>query len=273
MSGILIIALALLFLAPVGALFIQAGWMYLATKWFKVASMRFWPVVRIALVLSVLDLLLLAAHHFGGLTSRWWSLVEFGILFFAFFALIYRHQRLTPWRALGIYATTSALTVVTLAVGVVTIIVPVRFLVASPFEVKGESMEPTYIPNDLILVDKLAYRSRSPARGDVVVIVRPDNPGTYSIERIVGLPNEQVLIANGIVTIDGGDTRSVALSEPYLLKQSSTEAVTDKPVLIPADSYFVLGDNREHSNDSRYWGTLPRDHIVGIVAAKIWPPR
>ena len=138
---------------------------------------------------------------------------------------------------------------------------------------RGESMLPALRPDDLVLVDKLTLRSREPQRGDAVVLIPPGPPGQYYVKRVVGLPEEQVRIRGGDVTIFNREhPDGFTLSEPYLFKGTRTEAPTAAPVSIPAGSYFVLGDNREHSSDSRYFGVVPRQNIVGIVARRIWPP-
>lgn len=138
-------------------------------------------------------------------------------------------------------------------------------LVAQNYIVDGPSMQPTLYTNEYILVDKSAYFFSSPQRGDVVVFHYPLNPKVDYVKRVIGLPGDTVTVAvNGVVTVDG-----VTLNEPYVNDLDNPyppETLTLKP-----GQYFVLGDNRGDSSDSRYWGTLPRHDIVGRADFVYWP--
>jgi len=139
----------------------------------------------------------------------------------------------------------------------------VYFFLAQATRVYGQSMEPTLHTNDRVILDKLTYRFRPPHRGDVVVIqVQKDGPRL--IKRIVGLPGETISIHDGKVFIDGKP-----LEEPYL-NQPTTGLMP--PRHIPPGHYFVLGDNRRASNDSRSFGPVARDHILGRAVFRYWPP-
>lgn len=148
------------------------------------------------------------------------------------------------------------------------IIVPVRFFIIQPFFVKGQSMEPNFHENDYLIVDELSYRFRQPQRGEVVVLKSQTLQNQNLIKRIVGLPNETVDIENGIVSICQ-QTTCTRLREPYL----SPEQITDGKIrmTLGPNDFFVLGDNRQFSYDSRRWGVLSRSDMIGRVWVRLWP--
>lgn len=148
----------------------------------------------------------------------------------------------------------------------IAIVIPVRMFIAQPFIVEGASMEPNFHGGDYLIIDELSYQFREPMRGDVIVFRYPLNPRNFFIKRIVGLPGEEVEIRNGSVFIDGVSGR---LGEPYLPPDLPT--IPDSRVLLEPDQYFVLGDNRAHSSDSRVWGTLPRENVTGRALVRLWP--
>jgi len=136
--------------------------------------------------------------------------------------------------------------------------------VAQAFQVEQYSMEPTLLPHDRVLVSKFIYRLREPARGDVVVLRYPRNPERNYIKRVIGLPGETIAIKNGTLYVNGQPIR-----EDYL----NGESVGDfGPVTVPLDSVFVMGDNRNNSEDSRAFGPLKRTLIVGQAVLIYWPP-
>jgi signal peptidase I len=149
------------------------------------------------------------------------------------------------------------------------IVAPIRFFVAQPFIVRGESMDPTYSDGQYLIIDELTYRRKAPERGDVVVFKYPKDPSKYFIKRIIGLPNETVEIKNGIPTIFSLDNpKGKTLNEPYL-KDLSFETVSSQK--LGPDEYFVMGDNRSNSLDSRIWGPLPKENITGRVLVRLFP--
>ena len=156
----------------------------------------------------------------------------------------------------------------TLTVLIVVVVVPIRLFVISPFVVDGESMHPTFENLDYLIVDEIVYRFSAPARGDVVVFRYPDNPSIYYIKRIVGLPGETVSINRGIVTVTTVDGQSLTLPEPYIVNEDATYT---KSVSLGSDEYFVMGDNRPNSSDSRVWGPLPKRDIIGRVDLRLLP--
>lgn len=131
------------------------------------------------------------------------------------------------------------------------IVIPFRLLVAQPFLVSGNSMFPTFKNNDYLIVDELSYRFREPAHGDVVVFRSPIEPSKYLIKRIIGTPGETVRF-----TPPGGLLGNSGFSSDITLKENE---------------YFVEGDNRAESFDSRYWGVLPRANIKGRAFVRLWP--
>jgi len=148
------------------------------------------------------------------------------------------------------------------------VVTPIRFFVAQPFIVEGESMDPTFSAGQYLIVDEITYRSHLPERGDVVVFRYPRDPSKYFIKRIIGLPEETVNISNGNVTVISSlKKESIALNEPYI-KNTSFENSTEK---LGKDEYFVMGDNRSNSLDSRSWGPVPKANITGSVLARIFP--
>lgn len=148
------------------------------------------------------------------------------------------------------------------------IVVPVRYFIFQPFLVRGESMEPNFNNGDYLIVDEISYRFRQPQRGEVVVFKFPDNPSQRYIKRIIGLPEETVEIRTGQIFVLSGD-EELQLDESSYLGLSDTPGSTK--VNLIEDEYFVLGDNRPRSADSRRWGALPKENIIGRALFRAWP--
>lgn len=147
----------------------------------------------------------------------------------------------------------------------------VRSYVAAPYIVVGASMEPTFDNYHYLIIDKLSYRLEEPHRGDVVVLDLPQNESRALIKRLVGLPGETIIIANNTVTIKNAEhPDGFTLSEPYLAPEN-LGGPTDIRVTLTKDEYFVLGDNRRVSSDSRIWGILPKSDVVGRVFLRLFP--
>jgi signal peptidase I len=136
--------------------------------------------------------------------------------------------------------------------------------VSARVRVDGFSMRPTLQDGEYILVNKLAYKTGEPKRGDIVVFVFPMNPQEDLIKRVIGLPGELVSVHNGTVTING-----VALDEPYIAHPPNY----DGDWTIPEGQLFVLGDNRNDSRDSHSWGVLPIENVIGRAVLIYWPPQ
>ncbi len=135
------------------------------------------------------------------------------------------------------------------------------------FSIDGHSMEPSLHNNELILVDKWPYLFQSPARGDVIVFVAPPNPTQDYIKRVIGLPGDVISIHGDTVIVDG-----TTLDETYIDPQNQGNPYSSfSNRVVPPNAYFVLGDNRAGSSDSRDWGCVPRQNIIGRAAIVYWP--
>ncbi|MDE2071141.1 MAG: signal peptidase I [Patescibacteria group bacterium] len=150
----------------------------------------------------------------------------------------------------------------------VIIVAPVRLFVAKPYVVSGSSMEPTFKDGQYLIIDELTYHFEVPQRGDVIVFRYPRNPSQFFIKRIIGLPNETVTISGGAISVKEASGQNVVLDESYVVNQGNG---SDATYTLGGDEYFVLGDNRPASSDSRVWGPLPRTNIVGRVFVRLLP--
>lgn len=159
--------------------------------------------------------------------------------------------------------------VVTFIVLAVVIVLPIRIFIAQPFVVDGESMHPTFESGDYLIVDQLSYRFTNPKREDVIVFRYPGNPSVFYIKRVIGLPGETVHIDHGHVTVTTKDGTDVTLTEPYIVNDDATYT---HDTTLGDSEYFVLGDNRPRSSDSRVWGILPRANIIGRAFLRLLPP-
>ena len=150
------------------------------------------------------------------------------------------------------------------------IVMPIRYFLFQPFIVKGDSMVPNFHENDYLIIDEISYRFQAPQRGDVIVFRYPQNPSQRFIKRIIGLPKETVEINDGQITIYTIDGTTLILSESDYLSEpikDSNKLATE----LGDNEYFVLGDNRNFSSDSRRWGALPRENIIGKVFLRVFP--
>lgn len=155
--------------------------------------------------------------------------------------------------------------------GVVAVVACALFIVTfvgQRTQVNGSSMESTMSDKDNLIVDKLTYRFFEPKRFDIVVFPHTgnDNKEVYYIKRVIGLPGETVQISNGIIYID-----DVPLEENYGLETINESKLAASPIKLDENEYFVLGDNRNHSSDSREFGAIKRDIIVGRAIFRIYP--
>jgi signal peptidase I len=151
------------------------------------------------------------------------------------------------------------------------VMVGFRFFVAEPFIVSGSSMVPNYHNREYLVVNKLTYRFDEPQRGDVIVFKYPKDTSQYFIKRIIALPGEKVKIENGKVVVFNEEyPDGSALTEPYLSNQDITFG-KEETVTLGSDEFYVLGDNRLASSDSRVWGILPREDIVGTAWLRVFP--
>jgi signal peptidase I len=150
------------------------------------------------------------------------------------------------------------------------IIIPVRWFLIQPFYVQGASMEPNFFDREYLIIDELSYRFGDPERGDVVVFHYPNDPKQFFIKRVIGLPLETVEISDGKIRIyNGPNPNGILLDEKVYLDQDFTAA--SQTVTLKADQYYLLGDNRSSSLDSRFFGPVSRKYVVGRVWVRGYP--
>jgi signal peptidase I len=148
--------------------------------------------------------------------------------------------------------------------GVIVVLLLVRSFVVEPVRVRSDSMAPTLPPGTVLLVDKLTFLAREPHRGDIVVAVDPRS-GASIVKRVVAVGGDSVGIANGLLEVNGA-----TVVEQYI-DNDNMDGFYFGPDVVPPDHVFLLGDNRDTSEDSRAFGPVDVDDIDGRVAAKIWP--
>jgi len=152
----------------------------------------------------------------------------------------------------------------------VIIVLPIRFFIAQPFIVSGASMDPTFADKQYLIVDQISYRFDGPKRGDVIIFRYPLNTKKFFIKRIVGLPSETIEIKDGQVIIKNKENENkFTIKEPYIDDKKSRN--NQAPITLKNDEYFVMGDNRTESSDSRIWGPLKRSLVVGKPFIRLFP--
>lgn len=155
------------------------------------------------------------------------------------------------------------------------IFVVVYLFLLQPHQVRGASMKPNFNDGEYILTDKISYRFGDPQRGDVIIFTSPTDQDVDFIKRVIGLPGEKVKISDGQVTIINDQNKEgFVLDEPYETigpTAGGKEAPQNTEVTVADDEYFVLGDNRLESFDSRSWGNLPKKNIIGKAWLRYWP--
>jgi signal peptidase I len=161
------------------------------------------------------------------------------------------------WKELASYAIFAAV-----------IVIPVRLWIAQPFIVRGGSMDNTFLDGQYLVVDEISYRFHEPQRGDVLIFKYPLDTSKYFIKRLIGLPGETVVVKTDSVTvINVAHPKGVVLNEPYI----GSRTFGDQTTTLGPDEYFVMGDNRLVSSDSRVWGILPKSDIVGRPIVRLLP--
>lgn len=154
----------------------------------------------------------------------------------------------------------------------IVIIVAVRYFLIQPFYVKGSSMEPTFSNYEYLIIDELSYHFNDPQRGQVVVFRYPRDPQEHFIKRVIGLPGETVQIKDNHIYIYNEEyPNGYILKENYLSEDVVTFANNENLIKLGADEYYVLGDNREASQDSRFFGPVKRSFITGKVWIRGFP--
>ncbi len=144
----------------------------------------------------------------------------------------------------------------------VSIIVLTFLFLAQPLVVTGDSMQPIFADKEQLIIEKISIKYKELGRGEIIVIKHPDDPKLLVIKRVIGLPNETFMILNGSIYIDGK-----LLNELYLSEDTQTNErfyiLEGEPLTIPENAYILLGDNRSNSSDSRTWGPIDMESIVG----------
>jgi signal peptidase I len=151
------------------------------------------------------------------------------------------------------------------------IIIPVRYFLIQPFYVKGASMEPNFYDHEYLVIDEISYRFNTPTRGDIVVFRYPNDPSQFFIKRVIGLPGERVTISGGKITVYNKEhPEGFALDETSYLGTTYTSG--EKDVQLTEGEFYLLGDNRTASLDSRIFGPVPVGFLIGRVWIRGWPP-
>ncbi len=154
------------------------------------------------------------------------------------------------------------------AVIALVIVVPIRLWIAQPFVVSGDSMDKTFANGQYLIIDELSYELGTPNRGDVMIFKYPLDPSEYFIKRVIGLPGDTVVVSDNTVTIKNiSHPDGFVLSEPY----AQGETLGEETVTLGPSQYFVMGDNRMVSSDSRIWGPVPANDIVGTPLFRLLP--
>ncbi len=154
------------------------------------------------------------------------------------------------------------------AVVAAAIIIPFRIFIAQPYIVEGASSYPTFKDGDYLIVDQLSKRFEEPQRQEFFIIRYPKDPSKFFIKRLIGLPHDAVVIKNGEVWIYNDENKEgFKLEEPYVVYPKKENLSIE----LGENEYFVMGDNRAGSSDSRVWGTLPRENIIGRPILRLFP--
>jgi len=148
------------------------------------------------------------------------------------------------------------------------IVVPFRIFIAQPYVVSGSSMDPTFKDGDYLIVDQISKRFEPIERGDVIIIRYPRDPSKFFIKRLIAFPNEKIEIKNGEVTVFNEDNPlGQKINGEYVVYPKNEDLV----VQLEGDEYFVMGDNRAGSSDSRVWGPLPKKNVIGRPILRLLP--
>ncbi|MFH1667798.1 MAG: signal peptidase I [Candidatus Komeilibacteria bacterium] len=153
------------------------------------------------------------------------------------------------------------------------IIIPIRAYVVQPFYVDGDSMEPNFSDGQYLVVDEISYRFKEPQRGDIVIFHPPNNPKVYYIKRMIGLPGEVVDIKDGVIRVFAKDSTEALIidEQKYLSADFQLRPSENDHVVLADDEYYLLGDNRQSSLDSRRLGPINANLIKGRVVLRAFP--
>ena len=150
------------------------------------------------------------------------------------------------------------------------IFVVIYLFAAQPHMVRGASMETNFHDGEYILTEKVSYKFRSPNRGEVIIFTAPNRPEVDYIKRVIGLPGEHIRINQGVIYVNGKPVKETY--EPIELRNSSGRFLQEnQEYIVPVDMFFVMGDNRAHSSDSREFGAIRKETIVGRAVFRYFP--
>jgi signal peptidase I len=158
----------------------------------------------------------------------------------------------------------------TIVIALAIFVVTYRFLF-QPHQVKGNSMYDNFYSGEYLLTDKISYRFKEPQYGDVVVFKAPKNEDYDYIKRLVGMPGDRVTIRDGRVYVNGQFLDESGYLDASVKTRPGTYAKGGLSITVPSGAYFALGDNRDNSSDSRDWGPVPEENIVGKAWVRYWP--
>lgn len=148
------------------------------------------------------------------------------------------------------------------------IVIPFRIFIAQPYVVSGSSMDPTFKNSDYLIVDQISKRFEEPKRESVIIIKYPKDPSKFFIKRLIAFPNEKVEINNGIVTVfSDTNPEGIEIKDSYVVFKKDENF----SIQLKDDEYFVMGDNRAGSSDSRVWGAVPKKYIIGRPIIRLLP--
>jgi signal peptidase I len=151
------------------------------------------------------------------------------------------------------------------------IVIPIRMFIAQPFIVSGASMQETFQNGEYLIVDQISYHLHSPMRGDVVIFRYPKDPSKFFIKRVIGVPGDTITIEGSTVTITNeANPEGFVVNEPYIKSMKPNTFISET---LGEREYFVMGDNRDESSDSRVWGVLQEERIVGRAFLRLFPPQ
>lgn len=140
-----------------------------------------------------------------------------------------------------------------------------------PFEVKGESMYPSFYNNEYVLTNLISLRFQNPKQGDVIVFKAPLDPERDYIKRVIGVPGDTILVKDGKVYVNNNELNETAYLKPDIKTYPGNFLIGETPITVPEGKYFVMGDNRLNSSDSREWGFVKKDEIIGNSMFVYWP--
>lgn len=206
------------------------------------------------------------------------SMTIFGLLFLLIiallFAIVYPSWRYALIKMKLLEEDEAPASLLIWIIGIIVVVKLIQAFLVQPFIVDGGSMLPTYHNQEFLIVDKLSYRLGEPSRGDVIIFRLYENQknpyqGKYLIKRVIGKPGERVVVEGGVTTIYNKENpEGFIIEEPFV---SFKEASKNTDIQLDEDHYFVMGDNRSQSYDSRDWGPLSASQIKGQVLFRIYP--